>query len=374
MYIECSSFADDNETLSAKTTRRRLLSSESESGRHTPGRCADSVEVLEDILAPYLYPIVIEFALIAAAILYKIHSNIGKIKRVDHGMEYKLDPTHQEFSLKAHAECHKANTGIFLGLLVLVANIMVTIVYLSSSDETMKEWLYMLGDISMQCTGIITILFAFCQTTKLDYNGKIENKIDMVLLLVTVSGLYTLMFCSLIPYIFDEIPGKWLWVWILEDISNFVQATLQMIFIFDSCQREAGTKGQWHHKPGRSFISFLLFCNLSMWLINSFQMKEALVLKPMIAFYGSVAWTIILYLSLPLSVFFRFHSVVCLSDIWVEAYPKKFKQSREAPSGDGAYLYNNPQLQGMQNRLRAAEETFLHRVTQISNTNGDNTI
>ena len=196
----------------------------------------------------------------------------------------------------------------------------------------------------------------------------------MVLLLVTVSGLYTLMFCSLIPYIFDEIPGKWLWVWILEDISNFVQATLQMIFIFDSCQREAGTKAQWHHKPGRSFISFLLFCNLSMWLINSFEMKEALVLKPMIAFYGSVAWTIILYLSLPLSVFFRFHSVVCLSDIWVETYPKKFKQSREAPSGDGAYLYNNPQLQGMQNRLTAAEETFLHRVTQISNTNGDNTI
>ena len=332
------------------------------------------MEVLEDILAPYLYPIVIEFALIAAAILYKIHSNIGKIRRADHEVEYKPDPAHHEFSLKAHAECHKANKGIFLGLLVLVANVMITIVYLSSSDETIKEWLYMLGDVSMQCIGIITVLLAFFQTTKLDHNGKIENKIDMVLLLVTVSGLYTLMFCGLMPYIFDENPGKWLWVWILEDISNFIQATMQMIFIFDGCQREARTPAQWHHKPGRSFISFLLFCNWSMWLINSFEMKEALVIKPMIAFYGSVAWTIILYLSLPLSVFFRFHSVVCLSDIWVEAYPKKLKQNRDGPSGDDISLYPNAQFQGMQNRLRAAEEMFLHRVTRISNTNGDNTI
>ena len=80
----------------------------------------------------------------------------------------KLDPAHHEFSLKAHAECHKANTGIFLGLLVLVANLMVTIVYLTSSDESMKEWLYMVGDVSMQCIGIVAVILAFFQTMKLE--------------------------------------------------------------------------------------------------------------------------------------------------------------------------------------------------------------
>ena len=122
-----------------------------------------------------------------------------------------------------------------------------------------------------------------------------------------MAGLYALLFCSLMPNVFEHDSDKWLWVWILEDVSNFVQATLQMIFILDGCQREATTPAQWHHKPGRSFISFLLFSNLAMWLINSFEMKEALVIKPMINFYGSVAWTIILYLTLPLAVFFRFH-------------------------------------------------------------------
>ena len=56
---------------------------------------------------------------------------------------------------------------------------------------------------------------------------------------------------------------------------------------------------------------------------NSFEMKEALVLDIMVEFYGSIAWTIMLYISLPLSVFFRFHSVVCLSDIWSESYSKR---------------------------------------------------
>ena len=326
-------------------SHRRLLASES----HTPGTCANSVEVLEDIVAPYLYPIVIEFALIAATILYKIHSNIGKLRRADDEVQHELEPAHQEFRLKAHAECHKANIGIFLGLLVLVANIMAAVVYISSSDGTVKELLYMLGSIAMQCLGIITIVLAFFQTIKLHYNGHIENKIDMVLLLVTVSGLYTLLFCSFVPYIFDENPSQLLWVRILEVIFNFVQATMQIIFIFDGSQREARTPAQWHHKPGRTFISLLLFSNLSMWLIYSFEMKEALVIEPMIAFYGSVAWTIILYLFLPLSVFFRFHSVVCLSDIWVEAYPKKLKLSREVANENEDFLYHNARLRDTEN-------------------------
>ena len=207
----------------------------------------------------------------------------------------------------------------------------------------------MLGNIGMQCLGIITIVLAFFQTIKLHYNGHIENKIDMVLLLVTVSGLYTLLFCSFVPYIFDENPSQLLWVRILEVIFNFVQATMQIIFIFDGSQREARTPAQWHHKPGRTFISLLLFSNLSMWLIYSFEMKEALVIEPMIAFYGSVAWTIILYLFLPLSVFFRFHSVVCLSDIWVEAYPKKLKLSREVSNENEDFLYHNARLRDTEN-------------------------
>lgn len=334
-------------------------------------------------MAPYLYPLVIEFALIAAAILYKIFSNIGKLRRVDEGLRQDQElsgaPEANDFSILSHAECHKANSGVFLGLLCLVLNIMITVWYLWTKDESMKEWIYMTGDICMQLLSTLAIALAFYQITKLDFKGlgHAANKIDLVLLLVTLFGLYLLVFCSIIPFIFDDQKREWLWVWILNSVSNFVQATLQMAFIFDGSQREAGTHAQWHHKPGRSFVTFLLFSNLSMWLINSFEMKEALVMEPMIKFYGSVAWTIILFLTLPLAVFFRFHSVVCLSDIWVEVYPKNFKPPREQSfrlSRAESSMYHNAQLQDMHNRLKAVETTFQQHVARISNTHGDNTI
>ena len=333
-------------------------------------------------MSPYLYPLVIEFSLIAAAVLFKIYSNIGKLQRIDEGLRQDQERNqvseHPDVSIITHAECHKSNTGVFIGFLVLVANFMVIIVYLESDDSSMKEWLYMIGDIIMQGIGLVTVLAAAFQIVKLDYRGHVENKIDTALLVVTISGLYFLLFSSAMPYMFEEEDTDYIWLWILDDASNFLQATIQMIFIRDGCQREAGTHAQWHHKPGRSFITFLLFCNISMWLINSFEMKEALIIKPMLTFYGPVPWTIILYLALPLAVFFRFHSVVCLSDIWVEAYPMKFnprpENSLSMIMSGGDVSYQNAQLQEIQDRLREAEGSIQQRITQISNTNGDNTI
>jgi hypothetical protein len=37
-------------------------------------------------------------------------------------------------------------------------------------------------------------------------------------------------------------------------------------------------------------------------------------------FFGVVPWAIILNITLPLVVFYRFHSSVCLADIWCAAY------------------------------------------------------
>ncbi len=289
---------------------------------HNPeaGVCAGSEELLVDILAPYLYPLVIEFALIAAAILYKIFSNIGKLDRAHNSGGTENE---EGFQLGNHAECHKANTGIFLGLFVLAINIMMTIIYLWSDDENVKQWVYVISDISNESMALIATILALAFTTRLNFVGEIENRLDIVLLLLTISGTYFITITSMIPEVFYTSDLDYVWIWMLELGLNFIQATLQIIFIIDGSQREAATRWQRYHKPGRSFVSFLLFTNLSMWLINSFEMKEALVLDIMVEFYGSIAWTIMLYISLPLSVFFRFHSVVCLADIWSESYSKR---------------------------------------------------
>ena len=121
----------------------------------------------------------------------------------------------------------------------------------------------------------------------------------------------------------DEEQDTFNILYIVWGFISFIQASFQVVFIIDGFRREATTRQHQHEKPGRSMISFLLFSNLAMWLINSFQLKETYQSSIMRDFYGDVAWTIILYLTLPLAVFFRFHSVVCLSDIWIEAYKKR---------------------------------------------------
>ncbi len=235
---------------------------------HNPeaGNCAGSEELLVDILAPYLYPLVIEFALIAAAILYKIFSNIGKLHRAhtSNGTEDNEDG----FQLGNHAECHKANTGIFLGLFVLAINIMMTIIYLWSDSEEVKKWVYVISDIANESMALIATILALAFTTRLNFVGEIENRLDIVLLLLTISGTYFITITSMIPEVFYTSDLDYVWIWLLELGLNFIQATLQIIFIIDSSQREAATRWQRYHKPGRSFVSFLLFANLSMWLIN----------------------------------------------------------------------------------------------------------
>lgn len=67
-------------------------------------------------------------------------------------------------------------------------------------------------------------------------------------------------------------------------------------------------------------ITFLLVLNLAMWFVNTFEVKHADNHSIHINYYSSMAWKIITHIALPLIVFFRFHSTVCLSDIWANAY------------------------------------------------------
>lgn len=67
-------------------------------------------------------------------------------------------------------------------------------------------------------------------------------------------------------------------------------------------------------------ITFLLVLNLAMWIVNTFGRKIAENHHIFQAYYTDLAWKIITHLSLPLIIFFRFHSTVCLADIWTNAY------------------------------------------------------
>lgn len=97
-------------------------------------------------------------------------------------------------------------------------------------------------------------------------------------------------------------------------------------------------------RPGRQIVTFLLVANISMWFINTLikghasfrpshlevktviDVKHVLVSENdffLLQFFGQWAWVIITHVSMPLAIFYRFHSTICLFDIWKSAY--KFK-------------------------------------------------
>ncbi len=102
-------------------------------------------------------------------------------------------------------------------------------------------------------------------------------------------------------------------------IISSIQAVLQTIFTIDALQKHVITQKQQSQKPGRGIITFLIICNVALWIFKTFQVKEVALVR-LSEFYGIPTWPIILNVNLPFMLFFRFHSSVCLADIWVSAY------------------------------------------------------
>ena len=75
--------------------------------------------------------------------------------------------------------------------------------------------------------------------------------------------------------------------------------------------------------PSLQVVTFLLICNLTMWIIYSFEVDKVEDSPIQPQFFGHFSWTLIQRTTLPLCIFFRFHSTVILADIWKNTYKTK---------------------------------------------------
>lgn len=157
---------------------------------------------------------------------------------------------------------------------------------------------------------------------ELKYNRHRNVELDNILLIVAQSGLYIFTIFSVIGAQFFVLHQNTKLV-LLNATACLLQATLQTIFILDASRRIAMNKDQSDRKPGREMITFLLVCNFAMWAINTLETRRADSNPVQMHFYGFWAWTIITHVTTPLTIFYRFHSTVCLCDIWKRIYKRK---------------------------------------------------
>lgn len=95
---------------------------------------------------------------------------------------------------------------------------------------------------------------------------------------------------------------------------------VQAVFLLATMRAMAVNGHEVRLKPGREWVMFLLVSNFTLWVLNTFktQSVEHSILQA--RFYGPSAWAIFCHISVPLGIYFRFHSTVCLSGIWKNAW------------------------------------------------------
>lgn len=153
---------------------------------------------------------------------------------------------------------------------------------------------------------------------KLRFDASRSMNLDFILIVVAQCGNISYCIFTIIGSQFSDHPDKLLVL--MTSLSALVQGITQTIFILDASKRRLYTRVQQTNKPGRETVTFLLVTNFAMWALTSMDKSRADAHPLQSQFYGVWQWAIITNISTPLAIFYRFHSTVCLCEIWKQCY------------------------------------------------------
>ncbi|RWS09897.1 otopetrin-3-like protein [Dinothrombium tinctorium] len=247
--------------------------------------------------SPYLYPFIVEYSLSCAAFLYVMWCNIGRNTRSV--SEYSSKATN--FENGEAGESH--NSPPLYNCLASKKAILI-------SDVSHSLLLVL-------CS--IATVIGYIKITKLKFKRSVQDTVDNglrdLLLKIAAFGLYSYSLFGVIAgaleiYSIDHC------VVFLTSILTIIQVTLQTMFISDIVCRRKVTE----QYPGRQLVTFLLIANFTFWIIYTFEMQKVEASPVQLSIYGFTPWALIVRITLPLSIFYRFHSAITFAEIWKNTY------------------------------------------------------
>ncbi|KAK4887195.1 hypothetical protein RN001_003466 [Aquatica leii] len=299
----------------------------------------------------FLFPCTIEYSLICAVILYEMWKKMKPVGASDHKggsnkkssshfdkLFHMLGHSHQRSSHHISIDCSNAHRGLFAGILVVVLTIISLIMFFvlnnekATSEEAKRlykinaEFEVNIVELILYIITTFAVLLAMYQMRCLKYDRKTEGEgsgigLDNTLLVVAQTGMFIYCIFSIIGCYFTisySSPAG-----LMTEVFSFIQTCLQTMFVLDGWWRRCRNLQQTKRKPGRELVTFLIIANMAMWTINTMEKNRAEFRPSHLHFFGNWAWTIITHISMPLAIFYRFHSTICLFEIWKSAY--KFK-------------------------------------------------
>lgn len=322
---------------------------------------------------PYLFPFIIEYSLIGAAVIYVMWKHIGRHPRWPHQVEADLERRLEAMLSRravalAHAgnyyaifrilsrtihsskigreksketkkwmfldakkkightrvDCVGASKGLFFGLLLLVGSLICLILFfvLIHHPDLGLVAIY-LADVShcvLMVLSIVAIIVGFIRVQSLKFKAEEQSDLNDILLRVSGFGLFVYAVFSVIAGSLAAFTHEPNLLVMLTGLLSVAQVILQMLFIADVSRRRVHLPEHDRSKPGRQVVTFLLICNLTMWVIYTFESQKVMANPVQLDFYGFLAWAIVQRVTLPLCIFHRFHSAVTFAEIWKTSY------------------------------------------------------
>ncbi|XP_041973043.1 proton channel OtopLc-like [Aricia agestis] len=332
-----------------------------EGGNHTmpaePCRRSNIMGSLIQNASPFLFPCTIEYSLICAVILYEMWKEVKCTpedfeKKFNYGVKNKSrnnsvtpEKILQQFAgmLGVNSplgsrntlhhfsvDCSHAHRGLIAGILLIVLTIISLIMFfvLANNKSTINDAIFEVNicELILYSLSIMASLAALKQMRVLPYKRKTQAVLglDTSLLILAQSGMFVYCMFSLIGchhslYLTQgtDLTG------FFSEFLSLIQTILQTLFIIDAWWRRSSSSEHRRNKPGRQLVTFLLVANMAMWAINTLEKNRAEFRPAHLAFYGPWAWTIITHVSMPLAIFYRFHSTICLFEIWKNSFKNK---------------------------------------------------
>ncbi|KAJ8878269.1 hypothetical protein PR048_018846 [Dryococelus australis] len=283
---------------------------------------------------PFLYPFIVQFSLIAAAVTFVMGQNVGR-SRIEQARKKAHTKTNNNNSSSSkcavadgdwNMDCGGATKGLFLGLLCMVAGIVVIIIFLVVKEDEefpMDTVFWLTSGTLAAILSLSTVVAAvgLVQVRKLSFSGREPSALDTLLGTATSTGVQ-------VYSVFGAVVGASGVAAGLHDSSRhamllavsvlqLLQACGQSIFVAESVRRCGLAR---HHRPARQAVTFLLCSNCVLWAFDTFVTQSWMSQELQLRFFGVLAWGVVSRVGLPLLVFYRFHSCVLLLEAWKHSY------------------------------------------------------
>ena len=303
-----------------------------------------TVKVIEAV-EPYLYPLIVQFMLIASGAVYQIWLNVRNLQSDTHDIyiDDDFDELRQvkQTTLIAPAKTYRffasspipvevsskqtkyslLSCGFFFGLLIFAGLICVTVIVLSNNiDLDLGLHLYYSFQIALFSSMVLACLIAFKGISQ-EHHPYYETGGLEILLLISMLGYLLYAEFSFLAGIGELAEDPYGYFILAISSLRIVQTISQGVIVSRALRRGVPEPKKCCCPSGMDGLMFLLFTNAGLWVVESiFDLRVPLAAPIQLHYYGKSLWRAIKFSLFPLSVLYRFISCTSLLEIilWTE--------------------------------------------------------